>query len=242
MSEQDSTNQSHVFSETVLDSSLSQALHFDENGLLPAVIQDHLTGQVRMLGYMNQQSLLETLQSKEVTFYSRSKKRLWKKGESSGNVLQVRSLFVDCDHDTILILVEPKGPTCHTGTPSCFFRKMTDTGLVDQTVDATAFLDSLERELVQRKSGQATKSYTKSLLDGGAEKIGAKLREEADELARALAKETDERVLSEAADVMYHLMVGLVWRNLTLRGVMNVLLGRTGQSGHDEKRARPSKP
>jgi phosphoribosyl-ATP pyrophosphohydrolase/phosphoribosyl-AMP cyclohydrolase len=214
-------------------------LAFGESGLLPAVVQDRLTGQVRMVGYMSRESLAATLRTGRATFFSRSRNEIWEKGQSSGNTLRVVSLHADCDADTILVLAEPIGPTCHTGTPSCFFRRIGEDGaLTDEARCATTFLEELEREIEARKQSVGAKSYTRHLLDGGAERIGAKIREEADELARALESESDERVASEAADVLYHAMVGLASRGIALRDVIAKLAARAGTSGHEEKARR----
>ena len=214
-------------------------LKFDERGLIPAIAQDHLTGQVRMLAYMNQAALEQTLSSGKATFFSRSRNALWTKGETSGHVLSVVSVVADCDADTLLLSVLPVGPSCHTGRPACFFRHVSPTGeLSDQASEAAPFLMELGEVLESRKASSAEKSYTKSLLMGGPDKIGAKLREEAGELADAIKNETDERVLSEASDLLYHAMVALTQRGLTLRQVIEVLAKRTHQSGHAEKASR----
>ena len=214
-------------------------LAFGESGLLPAVVQDRLTGQVRMVGYMSRESLAATLRTGRATFFSRSRNELWEKGQSSGNTLRVVALHADCDADTILVLVDPTGPTCHTGAPSCFFRRIGGDGaLTDEARDATTFLGELERVIDARKQSVGSKSYTRHLLDGGAERIGGKIREEADELARALESESDERVASEAADVLYHAMVGLASRGVSLRDVLAQLAARAGTSGHEEKARR----
>lgn len=214
-------------------------LAFGESGLLPAVVQDRLTGQVRMVGYMSRESLAATLRTGRATFFSRSRNELWEKGQSSGNTLRVASLHADCDADTILVLVDPTGPTCHTGTPSCFFRRIgADGALSDEARDATTFLEELEREIDVRKQSVGSKSYTRHLLDGGAERIGGKIREEADELARAIESESDDRVASEAADVLYHALVGLASRGVSFRDVIAKLAARAGTSGHEEKARR----
>lgn len=214
-------------------------LKFDERGLIPAICQDHLSGQVRMMAYMNQESLEHTLASGKATFFSRSRGALWTKGETSGHVLEVVSITADCDADTLLLLVRPVGPSCHTGRPACFFRRVATGGeLADQPTEAAPFLMELGAVLEARKASTEEKSYTKALLSAGPEKIGAKLREEAGELAEALKSESDERVLSEAGDVLYHTMVALTQRGLTLRQVIEVLAKRTHQSGHAEKASR----
>jgi phosphoribosyl-ATP pyrophosphohydrolase/phosphoribosyl-AMP cyclohydrolase len=215
---------------------------FGEGGLVPAVVQDRLTGQVRMLAYVNRPALMRTLETGRATFFSRSRGELWEKGATSGNSLIVTAVVADCDADTLLYLVDPVGPTCHTGSPSCFFRRVREDGVAeDKGSDTTAFLEALEREIESRKQSTATKSYTRHLLDGGPDRIGAKIREEAGELAEAIARETPERVASEAADVVYHLLVGLASRGVNLRAVVAELAVRAGQSGHEEKARRPPK-
>jgi phosphoribosyl-ATP pyrophosphohydrolase/phosphoribosyl-AMP cyclohydrolase len=214
-------------------------LAFDDQGLLPAVAQDRITGQVRMVAWMNAEAVRATLSTGHATFYSRSRKRLWTKGETSGHVLVVRSVYADCDADTLLLMVDPAGPSCHTGRPTCFFRKVVAPDRIEELErEAGAFIQELEGEIETRTRSTAKKSYTRSLLDGGATKIGEKLREEADELSRALGGESDERVASEAADVLYHLLVGLRLRGVSFRRVIEVLAERAGTSGHEEKASR----
>jgi phosphoribosyl-ATP pyrophosphohydrolase/phosphoribosyl-AMP cyclohydrolase len=201
---------------------------FDSRGLVPAVVQDRLSGEVRMVAWMSEASLQATQESGFATFYSRSRQALWQKGETSGNRLVVREIIEDCDGDTLLVLADPAGPSCHTGRPSCFFTPR----------PAVPILLELERVITERASSTADRSYTKLLLDGGAGKIGEKLREEADELARAIDAETDDRVAAEAADVIFHLLVGLELRGIPWRRVLEVLAERATTSGHAEKAAR----
>jgi phosphoribosyl-ATP pyrophosphohydrolase/phosphoribosyl-AMP cyclohydrolase len=228
-------------------------LKWDNAGLITAVVQDRLTGQVRMVAWMNREALDATLSSGFATFYSRSRGALWRKGETSGHVLRVHDIAVDCDGDTLLVQVDPEGPSCHTGRETCFFRKLSQEAAAPATSVAEAsaaapdvadradpFLLSLEAELEKRSRSTAQRSYTRSLLDGGVPKISAKISEEAAELNAALAGETDDRVASEAADVIYHLMVGLRARGVALRRVIEVLAKRAGQSGHAEKASRKS--
>jgi phosphoribosyl-AMP cyclohydrolase / phosphoribosyl-ATP pyrophosphohydrolase len=212
---------------------------FGEGGLVPAVVQDRLTGQVRMLAYVNREALARTLVTGRATFFSRSRGELWEKGAQSGNTLAVAAVVADCDADALLYLVDPVGPTCHTGSPSCFFRRVIGGGTAEESgVDATAFLEGLEREIEARKQSSAARSYTKHLLEGGPPRIGAKLREEAGELARAVEAEADDRVASEAADLLYHALVAIASRGVPLRAVLAQLAGRAGRSGHEEKAAR----
>ncbi len=213
---------------------------YDEKGLVTTVVQDALTGEVRMVAWMNAEAFERTRTTRKATFFSRSRNTLWTKGETSGNELHVVDVRIDCDGDTVLLLVDPKGPSCHTGARTCFFASIADGALRSDESDESALpaLSDLEREIASRKSSDAGKSYTKSLLEGGAAKIGGKLREEADELARAIDGETDERVASEAADVLYHVMVGLAARDVSLRDVLAELARRRGTSGHAEKASR----
>ena len=219
-------------------------MQFDEHGLLPVVAQDHLTGEIRMVAFANEQAVQLTLSTGRATFWSRSRAELWEKGRTSGNSMDVTAVLVDCDADCLLYLVAPAGPTCHTGRPSCFFRRATlEDGQVrvsDDEVPAPTLLGRLEAVLEARQGATAKASYAKSLYDAGAAKIGEKLREEAGELACAVADEPDDRVVSEAADVLFHVMVALRSRGIGLGDVLKELHRRTGTSGHDEKRSRPS--
>lgn len=214
------------------------SLTWDAAGLVTVVAQDALTGEVRMLAHASREAVARTLETGEAHFFSRSRGALWKKGESSGHVLAVREVWVDCDRDALVYLVEPSGPSCHTGAESCFFARAGDS-TAPVPSRALPLLARLEEALHARASATAEKSYTRSLLDAGAAKVGDKIREEGDELARALASESDERVVSEAADVVYHVMVGLLLRRVPLRAVLGELARRFGVSGHAEKAARP---
>ena len=219
------------------------ALKWDAAGLVTVVVQSAGTGEVRMVAHASREAVERTLATGEGYFYSRSRRQLWRKGESSGHTLAVREVWADCDGDALLYLVEPTGPSCHTGARSCFFTPL-EGEAVPVTVTggsplAAPTLLRLEDTLASRVERTAEKSYTKSLLEHGAGKIGAKLREEADELAEALARETDERVVSETADVVYHALVGLLSRRLHFRDVAAELARRFGTSGHDEKASRP---
>jgi phosphoribosyl-ATP pyrophosphohydrolase/phosphoribosyl-AMP cyclohydrolase len=220
-------------------------MDFDEHGLLPVVAQDHLTGEVRMVAFASEQAVRLTLETGRATFWSRSRGELWEKGRTSGNTLAVKGVLVDCDADCIVYLVAPNGPTCHTGRATCFFRRATlddskPTKIVvsDAEVPASTLLARLEAVLEARKASSAKASYVKSLYEGGPAKIREKLVEEAGELATAVAGEGDDRVVSEAADVLFHVMVALRSRGLSIEAVLQELDRRTGTSGHDEKRAR----
>jgi phosphoribosyl-AMP cyclohydrolase / phosphoribosyl-ATP pyrophosphohydrolase len=195
-----------------------EAIHFDEKGLVPCVVQDARTGEVLTLAYMNREALERTRASGETWFWSRSREELWHKGETSGNVQRVRELRWDCDADAILALVEPAGPACHTGERTCFHNGELE------PVPGEA-LAALERTIEQRREERPEGSYTAELLaDPG--RLGEKVREEAGEVARAAAEEGDERVAAEAADVLYHLGVLLASRGLGFADAFAELNGR----------------
>jgi phosphoribosyl-ATP pyrophosphohydrolase/phosphoribosyl-AMP cyclohydrolase len=216
------------------------ALNYNDQGLIAVIAQDAETGEVRMMAYADKTAIERTLSTGLAHFYSRSRQQLWKKGESSGNTLRVRNVWVDCDGDTLIYMVDPAGPSCHTGAQTCFFRRLDPDGdLLEAGSDSAApTLLRLERTLQARKTSDAGKSYTKSLLDAGPTKIDSKLREEAAELGQALIGESDDRVASEAGDVIYHLLVGLVLREVSLRDLFSELSKRFAQSGHEEKASR----
>jgi phosphoribosyl-AMP cyclohydrolase / phosphoribosyl-ATP pyrophosphohydrolase len=215
-------------------------LKFDAQGLITAVAQDRASGEVRMVAWMNAEALERTLETGLATFYSRSRKALWVKGETSGHRLRVSGVFADCDGDTLLLLVAPEGPSCHTGRSGCFFQPLGAAASPGEEQQALPYLFELEAVIRDRQSSDGKKSYTRSLLDAGAPGINAKLREESNELATALESESDERVASEAADVLYHLMVGLRHRGIALESVVETLFSRSHRSGHAEKAARKS--
>ena len=195
-----------------------EAIHFDEKGLVPCVVQDARTGEVLTLAYMNREALERTRASGETWFWSRSRAELWHKGETSGNVQRVRELRWDCDADAVLAVVEPAGPACHTGERTCFHNGE----LAPVPAEALAALErTIERRRVERPEG----SYTVELLDDPG-RLREKVREEADEVARAAAQEGDERVAAEAADVLYHLGVLLASRGLGFADAFAELNGR----------------
>jgi phosphoribosyl-AMP cyclohydrolase / phosphoribosyl-ATP pyrophosphohydrolase len=220
----------------------------DDRGLVVAVIQDARTEQIAMVGYMNRDALEATLRTGRVTFWSRSRATPWEKGETSGNVLHLEDVRVDCDGDALLVRAYPAGPTCHTGKPSCFFRAWdpaTETLAEDDgptpgadTLFARVFGVVLDRQAGRGATNRDGKSYVRSLLEAGTEAISAKIREEADELTQALGTESTQRVASEAADLIFHAMVGLAHRGAHIRDVARVFASRFGISGLDEKAAR----
>jgi phosphoribosyl-ATP pyrophosphohydrolase/phosphoribosyl-AMP cyclohydrolase len=189
-------------------------IDFDkESGLVPAIVQDHQTREVLMLGYMNQEAVVRTLKSNRVTFYSRSRKEIWIKGETSGNTLELISMYMDCDQDALLVLARPKGPTCHTGEYSCF----------GVEPDARTFLGRLEEVILDRQENPKPGSYTTKLFEKGIQKIAQKVGEEAVELILESETGSDERLLNEGADLFYHLMVLLRARELSLSDLVKVL-------------------
>jgi phosphoribosyl-AMP cyclohydrolase / phosphoribosyl-ATP pyrophosphohydrolase len=209
-------------------------VRFDEKGLVPCVMQDARSGEVLTLAYMNEESLQLTLETREIHFYSRSRREIWHKGATSGNVQRVRQIRYDCDGDALVALVDPVGPACHTGERSCFYRDLE--GSADPGVDAPGVvgepallpyeaLATLERTLVTRQRRRPSGSYTVELLEDP-KLAGDKVREEAAEVVKAVNSESDERVAEEGADVVYHLAVLLLSRGLSMAEVLHVLNGR----------------
>ncbi len=192
---------------------------FDERGLVPCIVQDWRTGEVLTLAYMNADALRLTRETGEIHFFSRSRQELWHKGATSGNTQQVKAIRYDCDGDALLALVEPAGPACHTGERTCFHR-----GELEPAAPHEA-LPMLERTIAQRAATRPHNSYTATLL-AHPQLAGAKIQEEAEEVARAAREESDERVAEEAADVIYHLAVLLRKRGLSLEDAERVLDGR----------------
>jgi phosphoribosyl-AMP cyclohydrolase / phosphoribosyl-ATP pyrophosphohydrolase len=199
-----------------------EQVKFDERGLAPCIAQDADTGEVLTLAYVNAEALRLTVETGEMHFFSRSRGKLWRKGEESGNVLKLVQLRVDCDEDAVVALVEPSGPACHTGERSCFYREL---GAGEPDPVAHEALAALERTLRSRAAERPEGSYTVQLLDDP-ELIGAKVAEEAEEVVRAAREESDERVAEEAADLLYHLSVLLASREVPLSAALEVLNGR----------------
>jgi phosphoribosyl-AMP cyclohydrolase / phosphoribosyl-ATP pyrophosphohydrolase len=195
---------------------------FDDRGLVPCVAQDFSTGEILTLAYTNEEALRLTVDTGEVHFFSRSRNRIWRKGEESGHVLKLRQLRIDCDGDAIVALVEPTGPACHTGERSCFYREIDGDEPAPLAYEALAVL---QRTLRSRAAERPEGSYTVELLDDP-ELIGEKVEEEAEEVVRAAREESDERVAEEAADLLYHLSVLLASREVPQAAVMEVLNGR----------------
>ncbi|KOE82648.1 phosphoribosyl-ATP pyrophosphatase [Vibrio alginolyticus] len=199
---------------------LSERIDWDKvEGLVPAIVQDFQSSQVLMMGYMNQEALQKTAQTGLVTFFSRTKQRLWTKGETSGNVLQLKNMALDCDNDTLLVKVDPIGPTCHTGTTTCWDA---DTQEESQMV----WLHQLEQLLAARKSADPDSSYTASLYARGTKRISQKVGEEGVEVALAATSGDKAELVCESADLLYHLLVLLQDQGLSLSDVINKLKER----------------
>jgi len=197
--------------QAAVDRTLFDSIRWDERGLTPAIVQDDVSGQVLMMAYMNRLALEKTLETGETHFWSRSRNELWHKGGTSGNVQKVRSIHVDCDGDTLLILVDPAGPACHTGERTCFYRRLD--GETDP--EGQPFRGRLHSLLHDRKANPRQGSYTTQLLRAGEARVLQKLGEEAIEVIVAAQAESDERLIAEAADLMYHLIVLLVSRDMS---------------------------
>ena len=233
---------------------IDRMLTFDSNGLIPAIVQDAITGRVLMLGWMNEEALRRTRESGEVWFWSRSRSELWHKGATSGNILRVRELRTDCDADAILVRAEPAGPTCHTGRESCFFRVWDERSerflepedapsahRAERLVDdppRSSFLDQLEGIVKSRRASTPDGSYTASLLHKGRFKIAQKVGEEGLEAAMAGVAQDDDRVIDESADLLFHLLVLLNERDIELRDVLERLDERHNERGNSSTNRR----
>lgn len=182
------------------------------NGLVPCIVQDANTNRVLMLGFMNEEAVKKTLTEKKVTFFSRSKQRLWTKGESSGNFLHLVDILLDCDQDTLLVKAHPAGPACHTGADTCFNES-----------NAAWDLSSLEKVIIDRKSNPKQGSYTTTLFESGMNKIAQKVGEEAIELVIEAKDNNKELFLNEAADLMYHYLVLVQAKGYSMADVLDVL-------------------
>ncbi len=202
-----------------------EQLRFDEQGLIPAIVQNYKSGKVLMLGYMNKEAYEKTLQTKKVVFYSRSRSCLWMKGETSGNFLHVIELLSDCDNDAILVKADPVGPTCHTGSESCFFNQAyRDEG---RSLDHTILFD-LFSLIEDRKANPVEGSYTNYLFDKGIDKILKKVGEENAETIIAAKNNSKEEIIYETSDLFYHLLVMLSERGVRPEDILKTLCARHG--------------
>jgi len=217
-------------------------IDWKKNPLIPAIAQDADSNEVLMLAYMNEEAYRLTLETGYAHYFSRSRQRLWKKGESSNHTQEVQDLLLDCDADTIVLKIKQNGVACHTGRKSCFFTSVTqEKTILEQEVDTTAMygvVDTLYHTILERKNAPAEqKSWTKKLLDDKALML-SKIREEADEVCVAIDEESDEQVIYESADLLYHTLVGLGYRDISPDRVKQELGRRFGMSGITEKESR----
>lgn len=219
-----------------------ELVKLDSQGLVPVVVQDAGTGSVRMVAWASREAIEKTAATGMATFWSRSRKSLWTKGETSGNVLRMREMRLDCDGDTLLFVVDAQGPSCHTGATSCFYRAATAEGPL-QTDDGpgdppAAILERLAEVIAKRRRERPEKSYVVSLFDGGWDRILGKIREESAELAAALPAGDKGHTAHEAADLVFHVMVALEAAGVPAADVWRELGRRFGISGLDEKASR----
>ncbi len=221
-----------------------KTIKFDERGLVPVIAQDFATNDVLMLAYMNEEALRKTLTTGKVHYYSRSRKALWLKGETSGHFQQLKSIFFDCDNDAVLIKIEQTGPACHTGHKSCFFSEFADNRLIDiekqplRPHQNSEIIDAVYEIILQRKNNPPPKSYVCQLLTNGIDAINAKILEEAQEVAEAGKEKQDADVIYESSDLIFHLLVLLGYRNISPQEIYRELKRRFGVSGIDEKASR----
>jgi len=217
-------------------------IDWNKNPLIPAIAQDASSNEVLMLAYMNKEALELTLSTGYAHYFSRSKQRIWKKGESSGHTQEIVDILLDCDSDTIVLKINQNGVACHTGRRSCFFTSIKeDKEILAQEVDINSVysvVDTLYHTILERKNApKEQKSWTKKLLDNK-ELLLSKIREEADEVCVAIDKESDEQVIYESADLLYHTLVGLGYRDISPDRVKQELARRFGMSGIEEKESR----
>jgi len=217
-------------------------IDWNKTPLIPAIAQDYQNNDILMLAYMNEEAYNLTLSTGYVHYFSRSKQRIWKKGESSGHTQEVKDVLLDCDADTVIVKIKQNGVACHTGRRSCFFTSvLQEKVILDKEVDTDAIygvIDTLYHTILERKNAPAEqKSWTKKLLDDK-ELMLSKIREEADEVCVAIDEESDEQVIYEAADLLYHTLVGLGYREVSPDRVKQELARRFGMSGIEEKEKR----
>ncbi len=217
-------------------------IDWNKNPLIPAIAQDAETNEILMLAYMNEEAYNLTLSTGYAHYFSRSKQRIWKKGESSGHTQEIKDILLDCDADTVVLKIKQNGVACHTGRRSCFFTSVLQNKVVlDKEVDTDAIygvVDTLYHTILERKNASAEqKSWTKKLLDDK-DLMLSKIREEADEVCVAINEESDEQVIYESADLLYHTLVGLGYREVSPDRVKQELARRFGMSGIEEKESR----
>ena len=215
------------------------------DGLIPVVVQDYKSDEVLMLAFMNEEAFMLSVETKEAHYFSRSKGRIWKKGEQSGHTQKIHQFFLDCDDDTLLLKVEQVGVACHTGNKTCFFKEI-DSNVLKNYSEKIIFdshkvygaIDTLFHTLQERKTADYKTSYTASLYHKGENTIGKKIVEEAAELAFALKDKKEEEIVYEAADLLYHALVGLCFVNIAPDKVKQEITRRFNRSGIEEKNSR----
>ena len=217
-------------------------INWQKNPLIPAIAQDYKTNEILMLAYMNEEAYNLTLSSGYAHYFSRSRQRLWKKGESSNHTQEVKDILLDCDADTVILKIKQNGVACHTGRKSCFFTSvLQDKVILNKEIDTDTIygvVDRLYHTILERKNSKdTTKSWTKKLLNDK-ELMLSKIREEADEVCEAIDNESDQQVIYEGADLLYHTLVGLGYRDITPDRVKQELARRFGTSGIEEKNSR----
>ncbi|WP_198304273.1 bifunctional phosphoribosyl-AMP cyclohydrolase/phosphoribosyl-ATP diphosphatase HisIE [Arcobacter vandammei] len=212
------------------------------DGLIPAIAQDSLTNEVLMLGYMNKEALELTLKTGFVHYFSRSKQRIWKKGESSNHTQKINDILLDCDNDTILLKVTQEGVACHTGRKTCFFTNLSNNEIVEDIKIDTSLsygvIDTLYHTILERKNEDTSKSYTSKLLNGEQNSMLKKIVEEAGEFCFAIKDDNKDEAIYEAADVTYHILVALASKNINPDRIKQELARRFGISGIEEKNSR----
>jgi len=213
------------------------------NGLVPVIVQDADTNEVLMLAYMNEEALNLTKSTGFAHYFSRSRNKIWKKGESSGNTQEVKEIFVDCDNDTILLKVKQKGPACHTGRKSCFFTNLkTNEVTIDKEEEIEYnFVDKLYHTLLERKKADPKTSYVSSLYHKGENSLLKKVAEEAAEFCFAVKDNNKDEIIYEAADLAFHTLIALAYRNIHPEAILEELKRREGISGIEEKKNRKEK-
>jgi phosphoribosyl-AMP cyclohydrolase / phosphoribosyl-ATP pyrophosphohydrolase len=224
--------------------SLMAKIDWDKNPLLPVISQDSQSNEVLILAYMNKEALELTLSSGFAHYFSRSKQRIWKKGETSGHTQKVHDVLLDCDEDTILLKVTQEGVACHTGRSSCFFQSLKDEKIISETVIDTSLtysiVDRVFHTIESRKNSDPTSSYAAKLFDKGDTAILKKVIEEAGELALAIKDKDEQEAIYEAADLLFHTLVALSYMNISPDRVKQELARREGLSGIEEKNGRTS--
>ncbi len=224
-----------------------EKLDWDKSTLIPAIVQDHESGEVLMLAYMDKEALSKTLQTKKAHYFSRTKQRIWMKGESSGNIQNIKDIYIDCDNDTILLKVEQVGgAACHTGRRSCFFTKLESgevSGDIDEkTLENYSVIDRLYHTILERKGASPKSSYTASLLQKGENGYLKKVVEEAGEFCFAIKDNQKDEIIYEAADLAFHVLVALGDKGVNPDLIKQELKRRFGMSGIEEKENRIKEP